>query len=110
MSGVDRYYARKLIQGKYPDPTPEMIETPEFQAVFDLIDDWYIAYREADHYIPDGAVNFVRAVLDALACVRDGSYKPTPYASDEEDEDADKFSGRRQCMEAWERNKLPARS
>lgn len=48
-----------------PDPTPEMLETPEFNAVWECIKRWDIEVKPGDGYA--GATgNHVRAILDAL--------------------------------------------
>lgn len=52
----------------WPDPTPEMLKTPEFQAVWQQIKGWDIERKPGDGYC--GATgNHVRAILDALAAV-----------------------------------------
>jgi hypothetical protein len=79
MAGHDRWLAREEIRKRYPDPTPEAIAEPEFQAILDLVDDWRVEATFVEHYIPDGAYNFIRAVLDAIAQVREGTYKPVVH-------------------------------
>ena len=52
------------------DPTPDMLETPEFNAVWDRIKTWDINVPEVDGDLYAGANgNHVRAILDALATV-----------------------------------------
>ena len=50
----------------WPDPTPEMLETKEFNAVWNCIKKWDIS-TEHDNGLYSGATgNHVRAILDAL--------------------------------------------
>lgn len=50
----------------WPDPTPEMLATPEFEAVWRAIKSWDIGTPHYNGYC--GATgNHVRAILDALA-------------------------------------------
>ena len=56
-------------QANWPDPTPEMLETPEFNAIWERIKTWDINVPEVDGpgmYSP-ATGNHVRAILDALA-------------------------------------------
>ena len=51
----------------WPDPTPEMLESPEFEAVWNVIKSWDISVPEAYGDFYCGATgNHVRAILDAL--------------------------------------------
>ena len=51
----------------WQDPTPEMLETPEFKAVWNCIKTWDINVPEVDGNLYSGATgNHVRAILDAL--------------------------------------------
>ena len=51
----------------WPDPTPEMLEDPEFQAVWDAIKTWDISVPEVYGNLHSGATgNHVRRILDAL--------------------------------------------
>ena len=52
----------------YPDPTPEMLEDPRFEAVWQAIKGWDLErYRGAGYSGATG--NDVRHILDALAKV-----------------------------------------
>ena len=52
---------------EWPDPTPEMLETPEFNAIWDRIKTWDINVPEVDGDSYTGATgNHVRAILEAL--------------------------------------------
>lgn len=52
----------------WPDPTPEMLESPEFNAIWNRIKTWDINVPEVDGQgLYSGATgNHVRAILDAL--------------------------------------------
>ena len=51
----------------WPDPTPEMLDTPEFEAVWNVIKGWDISVLEKDDGLYTGGTgNHVRAILDAL--------------------------------------------
>lgn len=50
----------------WPDPTPEMLNTPEFDAVWSCIKDWDIAVPAAYGGYCGANGNHVRAILDAL--------------------------------------------
>ena len=53
----------------WPDPTPEMLTTPEFEAIWQCIKNWDIEVVPGDGY--SGATgNHVRAILDALSQVK----------------------------------------
>ncbi len=69
MSEVESTFAPKD-PAPWPDPTPEMLETPEFNAVWDCIKSWDICVPEVDGELYSGATgNHVRAILDALEMV-----------------------------------------
>lgn len=56
----------------WPDPTPEMVDSPEFEAVWQCIKDWDINVPDVGYW--HGATgNHVRAILDAL---REATEKP----------------------------------
>lgn len=55
----------------WPDPTSEMLETPEFEAVWNCIKTWDISVPEAYGDLYCGATgNHVRAILDSLATAK----------------------------------------
>jgi len=57
----------------WPDPTPEMLESPEFEAVWGAIKTWDIEVPGTSPPGYSGATgNHVRAILDALGKVNDG--------------------------------------
>lgn len=51
---------------EWPDPTPEMLASPEFEAVWQLIKSWDINVPEAYSGYCHATGNHVRAILDAL--------------------------------------------
>jgi hypothetical protein len=51
----------------WPDPTPQMLESPSFQAVWQLIRRWDIAVPDVYEGYCGATGNHVRAILDALA-------------------------------------------
>jgi hypothetical protein len=51
----------------WPDPTPEMLATPEFEAVWQCIKRWDINVPHAYAGYCGATGNHVRAILDALA-------------------------------------------
>lgn len=54
-------------KGNWPDPTPEMLTSPEFNAVWNVIRTWDINVPEVDGELYTHATgNHVRAILDAL--------------------------------------------
>jgi hypothetical protein len=56
----------------YPEPTPEMLASPEFEAVWQCIKAWDISTHlpSDSHRLYSGATgNHVRAILDALAAI-----------------------------------------
>jgi hypothetical protein len=50
----------------WPDPTPEMLHDPKFEAVWQLIKSWDINVPEAYGGYCHATGNHVRAILDAL--------------------------------------------
>lgn len=51
---------------KWPDPTPEMLNTPEFEAIWQCIKNWNIGVPDMySGYCVTG--NHVRTILDALS-------------------------------------------
>jgi hypothetical protein len=56
----------KDVKREWPDPTAEMLETPEFNAVWQVIKAWDINVPEAYEGYCGATGNHVRAVLDAL--------------------------------------------
>lgn len=57
-------------QRPWPDPTPEMLASPEFDAVWNCIRHWDINVPDAYSGYCAATGNHVRAILDALAMVR----------------------------------------
>ncbi len=55
----------------WPDPTPEMLKTPEFEAIWQCIKNWDIEVVSGDGY-SSATGNHVRAILDALSQVKKG--------------------------------------
>ncbi len=51
----------------WPNPTPEMLATPEFEAVWQCIKSWDINVPAAYNGYSGATGNHVRAILDALA-------------------------------------------
>jgi hypothetical protein len=51
----------------WPDPTPEMLKTPEFEAVWQCIKRWDINVPDVYGGYCGATGNHVRAILDALA-------------------------------------------
>ena len=52
--------------GPWPDPTPEMLESPEFEAIWQCIKRWDINVPDAYNGYCGATGNHVRAILDAL--------------------------------------------
>lgn len=52
---------------EWPDPTPEMLESPEFNAVWERIKHWDINVPGAYGGYTGATGNHVRAILDALS-------------------------------------------
>ena len=66
---TDKVYSSDKPVNSIPwqDPTPEMLETPEFKSVWNCIKTWDINVPEVDGNLYSGATgNHVRAILDAL--------------------------------------------
>jgi hypothetical protein len=59
----------------WPDPTPEMLRTPRFEAVWQCIKKWDINVPNAYGGYCGATGNHVRAILDALNQVRLEDYK-----------------------------------
>jgi len=61
----------------WPDPTPEMMKSLEFNAIWDLIKNWDINVPEVDgEGVYSGATgNHVRAIIDAIRKARPNSVK-----------------------------------
>lgn len=61
----------------WPDPTPEMMKSLEFNAIWDLIKTWDINVPEIDgEGVYSGATgNHVRAIIDAIKKARPNSVK-----------------------------------
>lgn len=51
---------------RWPDPTPEMLASPEFEAVWQCIKRWDINVPDAYVGYCGATGNHVRAILDAL--------------------------------------------
>jgi len=64
----------QAIKEEWPDPTPEMIRTPEFEAVWNCIKTWDINVPAIDGngLYANATGNHVRAILDALGHVNRG--------------------------------------
>lgn len=56
----------------WPDPTADMLNLPEFEAVWQCIKDWDINVPGAYVGYCGATGNHVRAILEALAIVRKG--------------------------------------
>ena len=54
---------------EWPDPTPEMLTSPRFEAIWQCIKSWDINVPEAYGGYCGANGNHVRAILDALAKV-----------------------------------------
>ena len=50
----------------WPDPSPEMLEDPKFEAIWQCIKSWDINVPEAYSGYCGATGNHVRAILDAL--------------------------------------------
>jgi hypothetical protein len=57
------------VSERLPDPTPEMLASPEFEAVWQCIKAWDIAVPSAYFGYTGAQGNHVRAILDALSSV-----------------------------------------
>lgn len=51
---------------EWPDPSPEMIASPEFEAIWQVIKTWDIAVPAAYSGYTGATGNHVRAILDGL--------------------------------------------
>jgi len=58
------------VKRPWPDPTPEMLETPEFEAVWQCIKRWDINVPDVYAGYCGATGNHVRAILDALAAAK----------------------------------------
>lgn len=54
----------------WPDPTPEMLDDPEFNAIWGCIKKWDVNVPNAYHGYCGATGNHARAILDALKAVR----------------------------------------
>lgn len=54
----------------WPDPTPEMLKLPQFEAIWQCIKDWDINVPHAYSGYCGATGNHVRAILDALGDLR----------------------------------------
>jgi hypothetical protein len=54
----------------WPDPTPEMLASPEFEAIWQCIKRWDINVPDAYSGYCGASGNHVRAILDALSGAR----------------------------------------
>ena len=72
---LNRTEARRTGEGgdvplpNWPDPTPEMLKSPEFEAVWQCIKRWDINVPDVYGGYCGATGNHVRAILDALAGV-----------------------------------------
>lgn len=62
---------------KWPGPTPEMLASPEFEAVWQCIKKWDINVPDAYCGYSGATGNHVRAILDAICAASDGIQCPT---------------------------------
>lgn len=60
---------------EWKDPTPEMLDTPEFKAIWQCIKPWDINVPDAYSGYMGATGNHVRAILDALANAARGPIK-----------------------------------
>lgn len=56
---------------EWPDPTPEMLQSPQFNAVWNCIKTWDISVPDAYAGYEGATGNHVRAILDALAKIKE---------------------------------------
>lgn len=65
-------------QDNWPDPSPEMLASPDFAAVWECIKDWDIAVSKIpgqDMY-SEATGNHVKAILDSIALSKaDNTYE-----------------------------------
>jgi hypothetical protein len=59
----------KPITTNWPDPTPEMLASPKFNAIWNVIKSWDINVPEVYAGYCGATGNHVRAILDALEAV-----------------------------------------
>jgi len=59
----------------WPSPTPEMLESEEFEAIWQCIKLWDINVPQVYVGYMGATGNHVRAILDALSAIRSGSEK-----------------------------------
>lgn len=58
-----------VVKRPWPNPTPEMLGTPEFEAVWQCIKRWDINVPDVYGGYCGATGNHVRAILDALAAL-----------------------------------------
>ena len=58
------------MEPNWPDPTIEMLETPEFEAIWQCIKSWDINVPHVYRGYMHATGNHVRAILDALNTAR----------------------------------------
>lgn len=51
---------------EWPDPSEEMVQSPEFEAIWEVIKKWDIAVPEAYFGYCGATGNHVRAILDGM--------------------------------------------
>jgi len=68
MKTTDLHYIHEVKDPiPWPDPTPAMLKTSKFKAVWECIKTWDICVPKVDGELYSGATgNHVRAILDAL--------------------------------------------
>lgn len=54
---------------EWPDPTPEMLDSPEFEAIWQCIKSWDINVPDAYEGYCGATGNHVRAIMEALKLV-----------------------------------------
>lgn len=59
-----------IVKRPWPDPTPEMLQSPEFEAVWQCIKGWDINVPDVYGGYCGATGNHVRAILDALASIK----------------------------------------
>jgi hypothetical protein len=57
----------------WPDPTPEMLKDPEFEAIWQVIKTWDINVPRAYYGYCGATGNHVRAILDGLHRAREAT-------------------------------------
>jgi len=78
MQGFQQNVGHEDYSRPWPDPTPEMVASPEFEAVWQCIKKWDISVPDAYFGRCHANGNHVRAILDALAAER---AKPKPLGT-----------------------------